>query len=100
MAFTKFYGSKFKVFIVFKGLRIFLGVQKKKKKKLSLVVLYEFIYIFHSKKLFFFYLEIEIYTIHIHTLFEEGRGDSNLCQMGGDNFLAPLGQIPSGPKSF
>ena len=46
--------------------------------------------------LFFFYLTIAIYTTHTHTLFEEGRGDSNLCQMGGNFSLAPLGQMPSG----
>ena len=45
---------------------------------------------------FFFDLEIEIYTILTHTLFGEGRGDSNLCQMGGGDSLAPLGQMPSG----
>ena len=45
---------------------------------------------------FFFDLEIEIYTTHTHTLFGEGRGDLNLCQMGERDFLAPLGQMPSG----
>ena len=44
----------------------------------------------------FFYLTIAIYTTHTHTLFGEGRGDSNLCQMGGNFSLAPLGQMPSG----
>jgi hypothetical protein len=33
---------------------------------------------------FFFDLTIAIYTTHTHTLFGEGRGDSNLCQMGGN----------------
>jgi hypothetical protein len=46
--------------------------------------------------IFFLDLEIEIYITHRHTLFGEGRGDSNLCQMGGMNSLAPLGQMPSG----
>jgi hypothetical protein len=45
---------------------------------------------------FFFDLKIEIYITHTHTLFGEGRGDLNLCQMGGRNSLAPLGQMPSG----
>ena len=47
---------------------------------------------------FFFDLEIEIYTTHTHTLFGEDRGDSNLCQMGGRDSLAPLGQMPSGQR--
>jgi hypothetical protein len=46
--------------------------------------------------IFFFDLEIEIYTKHTHTLFGEGKGDSNLYQMGGRDSLAPLGQMPSG----
>ena len=33
---------------------------------------------------FFFDLTIAIYTTHTHTLFRESRGDSNLCQMGGN----------------
>jgi hypothetical protein len=44
---------------------------------------------------FFFDLTIAIYTTHTHTLFGEGRGDSNLCH-GGEFSLAPLGQMPSG----
>jgi hypothetical protein len=49
-----------------------------------------------EKFFFFFDLEIEIYTTHMHTLFGERKEDSNLCQMGGMNSLAPLGQMPSG----
>ena len=45
---------------------------------------------------FFFDLEIEIYTIHTHTLFGEGRGDLNLCQMGGRDSLPLLGQMTGG----
>ncbi len=45
---------------------------------------------------FIFYLKIEIYTTHTHTLFGESRGDSNLCQLGGRDSLAPLGIWPSG----
>ena len=51
-----------------------------------------------NKELFFFFffdLEMEIYTTHTHTLFGEGRRDSNLCQMGGRDSLAPLGQMPT-----
>ena len=47
--------------------------------------------------IFFFDLEIEIYTIHTHILFEKGRGDSNLCQMGERDSLTPLDQMPSRP---
>ena len=45
---------------------------------------------------FFYYLEIEIYTIHTHTLFGEGKGDLNLCQMGGRDSLPLLGQMTGG----
>ena len=41
-------------------------------------------------------MTIAIYTTHTHTLFGEGREDSNLYQIGGNFSLAPLGQMPVG----
>ena len=40
-------------------------------------------------------LDREICTTHTRTVFE-GRGESNLYQLGGTDFFAPLGQMPSG----
>ena len=65
-----------------------------KKNTTSSSFFFFFIYLFIY--FFFFYLKIEIYITYTHTLIGKGRGDSNLCQMGGRNSLAPLGQMPSG----
>ena len=69
--------------------QVFIWKKKKIQEKLA------FKEILDPSFFFFFDLEIKIYTTHTHILFG-GRGDSNLCQMGGRNFLAPLGQMPDG----
>jgi hypothetical protein len=44
---------------------------------------------------FFFLFEIEIYTTHMHTVFEKGKDDSNLANCGRE-FPSTTGQMPSG----